>query len=206
MTGHNANYGQFLILATDSLGQLLWSGTYAMYGEGSSIRPASGEGHIATGTASRHDEDPFHVHLVRLDSRGRYLWSASIGGDSETSSGCAGQQTADSGFMVLGSTASRGAGGTDVWLIRLEPEQIGVAEMTKPEVRMTYSGATVIRGVLFLAARTSSSPSTSCLLDACGRKALDLRPGANDVRALAPGVYFVREAQAQAVRKVVVTR
>ena len=27
---------------------------------------------------------------------------------------------------------------------------------------------------------------------------MDLKPGANDVRALAPGVYFVREAQAQA--------
>jgi hypothetical protein len=39
---------------------------------------------------------------------------------------------------------------------------------------------------------------------------LDLQAGPNDVRALAPGVYFVREAQAQAqaqaMRKVVVTR
>jgi hypothetical protein len=38
---------------------------------------------------------------------------------------------------------------------------------------------------------------------------LDLHLGANDVRALAPGVYFVREvqaqAQAQAVRKIVLT-
>ncbi len=46
------------------------------------------------------------------------------------------------------------------------------------------------------------------LLDIGGRKVLDLHPGANDVRSLAPGVYFVREAQAQAqaVRKIVVTR
>lgn len=47
------------------------------------------------------------------------------------------------------------------------------------------------------------------LLDASGRKVLDLRLGSNDVRALAPGVYFVREAQtqaqAQAVRKIVLT-
>jgi hypothetical protein len=39
---------------------------------------------------------------------------------------------------------------------------------------------------------------------------MELLPGANDVRALAPGVYFVREAQeqakAQAIRKVVLTR
>jgi hypothetical protein len=47
-------------------------------------------------------------------------------------------------------------------------------------------------------------------MDASGRKVMDLKPGANDVRALAPGVYFVREAQAQAqaqaIRKVVVAR
>jgi hypothetical protein len=30
-------------------------------------------------------------------------------------------------------------------------------------------------------------------MDVSGRKVMDLRRGANDVRALAPGVYFVRE-------------
>jgi hypothetical protein len=41
---------------------------------------------------------------------------------------------------------------------------------------------------------------------------MDLRPGVNDVRGLAPGVYFIRtaqaqaQAQAQAIRKVVVTK
>jgi hypothetical protein len=34
------------------------------------------------------------------------------------------------------------------------------------------------------------------LLDISGRKELDLKPGPNEVRA--PGVHFVREAQAQA--------
>jgi hypothetical protein len=47
------------------------------------------------------------------------------------------------------------------------------------------------------------------LLDASGRKVLDLKAGANSVQGLAPGVYFVREAQAQAqaqaVRKVILT-
>jgi len=47
---------------------------------------------------------------------------------------------------------------------------------------------------------------SSALLDVSGRKVLDLRPGANDVSRLAPGVYFVREAQTPSVRRVVVTR
>jgi DNA-binding beta-propeller fold protein YncE len=71
---------------------------------------------------------------------------------------------------------------------------------------------TVVRGVLCLAEGSSSSPSTSYLLDAAGRKLMDLKSGANDVRPLAPGVYFVREepqaasSRPQAVRKVVITR
>jgi hypothetical protein len=50
------------------------------------------------------------------------------------------------------------------------------------------------------------------LVDCAGRKVADLDPGPNDVSQLAPGVYFVREAQAQAqaqaqaVRKVVITK
>jgi hypothetical protein len=48
------------------------------------------------------------------------------------------------------------------------------------------------------------------LLDAAGRKVAELRAGTNDVSKLAPGVYFVREAQAQAqaraIQKVVILR
>jgi YVTN family beta-propeller protein len=74
--------------------------------------------------------------------------------------------------------------------------------------------ATVVRGVLVLGV-VDSRQNTGCraeLLDIAGRTVLDLRPGANDVRALAPGVYFVREApqatglKPTAVRKIVVTR
>jgi hypothetical protein len=77
---------------------------------------------------------------------------------------------------------------------------------------LSGSAGTVVRGVLFVSEASSHRPQTASLLDISGRKVLDLKPGANDVRALAPGVYFVREeAQAagsmpQAVRKVVVTR
>jgi len=78
--------------------------------------------------------------------------------------------------------------------------------------------ATVARGVLFLnglgtRSGLSDNPvmSRAALLDAVGRRVMDLKPGANDVRALAPGVYFVREEpqaasnKPRAVRKVIVT-
>ncbi|MFO7639686.1 MAG: T9SS type A sorting domain-containing protein [bacterium] len=50
-----------------------------------------------------------------------------------------------------------------------------------------------MRGSLSLARMTNDQfPMT--LLDASGRKVMDLTPGDNDVRHLAPGVYFVRTA------------
>ncbi len=73
--------------------------------------------------------------------------------------------------------------------------------------------AGIVRGVLFLPLASSVRRGASCvLLDVSGRRVLDLRAGANDVRSLASGVYFVREEpqasspKPQAVRKVAVTR
>lgn len=71
----------------------------------------------------------------------------------------------------------------------------------------------IVRGVLLLPLASSMKrQASSVLLDISGRKVMDLKPGANDVRALAPGVYFVREEpqasslKPQAVRKVVIAR
>jgi len=85
----------------------------------------------------------------------------------------------------------------------------GVEEMSNAERRMTNGRATVVSGVLNLGVDSRQQTGYRAeLLDISGRKLLNLKVGANDVRALAPGVYFVREAQAQAqaVQKIVLTR
>ena len=88
----------------------------------------------------------------------------------------------------------------------------GIAEQPVPQSAGVRSSPTVVRGVLFLAERPSSSASTSSLLDISGREIMGLKPGANDVNRLSPGVYFVRSEpsaasrQQSAVTKVVVTR
>jgi YVTN family beta-propeller protein len=88
----------------------------------------------------------------------------------------------------------------------------GVEEMPNAEVRAAKPVPTIARGVLFLAEARSRKPQAASLLDISGRKVLDLKPGANDVRALAPGVYFIREGLGirgeglGKTQKVVVTR
>jgi hypothetical protein len=89
--------------------------------------------------------------------------------------------------------------------IRLGFLQTGVEELENRGVSSEKGRATIARGVLHLP--PSLSPLlTQSLLDISGRMVLDLKPGANDVSRLNPGVYFVRDSEARPVTKVVVAR
>ena len=80
----------------------------------------------------------------------------------------------------------------------------GIEEGRQPMANGLRQTATVIRGVLMIGDRGPKTGDRAELLDASGRKMLDLKTGANDVSRLAPGVYFVHEAQARAVHKIIV--
>lgn len=69
---------------------------------------------------------------------------------------------------------------------------IPVEEVTRDERRAT-SAVTIAGEVLFLPASAARHASLA-LLNSTGRKVADLNPGANDVRHLASGVYFVRQS------------
>jgi hypothetical protein len=83
---------------------------------------------------------------------------------------------------------------------------VGVDEK-RPTAHSRPPTATVCRGSLVLP--RTLEPWT--LVSVAGRKVMDLQPGENDIRHLAPGVYFVRSADsgtrsAVPVRKVVIQR
>jgi len=89
---------------------------------------------------------------------------------------------------------------------------VGVEE-SRPQASSHKLQATVVRGVLDLGVGSGQNTGYWAeLLDAAGRIVMSLKSGANVVSRLAPGVYFVREAQAQAqvraqaVQKVIITK
>ncbi|MBM3315391.1 hypothetical protein FJY71_06075 [candidate division WOR-3 bacterium] len=90
---------------------------------------------------------------------------------------------------------------------------IPIQEAMNDERGRMKVGPTIVRGVLFLGAgkrgQSTTGQSLVLLLDAAGRKVMELRPGANDARHLSPGVYFVRTANSEgraANTKVVIQR
>jgi hypothetical protein len=94
----------------------------------------------------------------------------------------------------------------------------GVEDSPKPQATSRKLEATIVRGVLVLPGlgtrselpERNSVMSRATLLDASGRKVLDLQAGSNNVSHLAPGVYFVRavgrELSAVSCHKVILTK
>jgi len=111
-------------------------------------------------------------------------------------------------FLVYQGWAGKVGGktyNTDRIWGKADPVPGGVEESQQPTASSARPIPTIVRRVLFL----PSSPLTPhcSLLSIDGRKVMDLKLGANDVRQLAPGVYFVRDAgQEGRTRKVVLQR
>lgn len=84
--------------------------------------------------------------------------------------------------------------------------------VAEPRITMRSASApppaTIVRGVLNLVSDISDLTPDIVLVDASGRRALSLRPGVNDVSALAAGVYFMRftDSRHSTTSRVVITR
>jgi hypothetical protein len=100
---------------------------------------------------------------------------------------------------------------SDYLMVCVGQPYAGVAEADADLPRVPRT-ATLVRGVLHLPEAVGGERSAVAVpLDIAGRVVLALHSGLNDVRHLAPGVYFVREAsgmkrEALSVKKVVITR
>jgi hypothetical protein len=69
----------------------------------------------------------------------------------------------------------------------------GIEETMSDEREVMSAGATIVRGTLNLQSAIYNLQFEIVLLDVSGREVMSLRPGANDISALAPGAYFIRE-------------
>ncbi|HDQ99542.1 MAG TPA: hypothetical protein ENN51_04565 [candidate division WOR-3 bacterium] len=217
IAGASANSPTYLCYRYDSTGRQLWrhAGYYSQRYH--CVRQTPDRG-FAFGGWERLGSDA-DLLLGRTDAVGRLLWTTTVGGDSDdfAHSLCL---TSDTGYIAAGRTRSWGITQEDLYVVRFDRDRTGIGEMPQPGRVLSSPGPTIIRGVFnfagaghnpILPGESGLCPRPAQLHDISGRKVMNLQPGANDVRHLAPGIYFIRPAagagpDAPAGHRVVIAR
>lgn len=101
----------------------LWTRTYG--GSANEVAYAICEtyngGFIIAGLTSTFGSGPQDIYIVKIDNNGDTVWTRTIGGISfEAAHGVC--ETSDSCYVIAGYTESFGAGGKDVYLLKLDAE------------------------------------------------------------------------------------
>ena len=98
-----------------------WEKIYggSRYDVGRSVCEASDGGYVIAGQTLSFGAGPSAVYLIKTDASGDSIWTRTYGGSSYDggNSVCA---TSDGGYIIAGETLSFGAGGGDVYLIKID--------------------------------------------------------------------------------------
>ena len=119
------------LLKLDSSGAVLWERTYGVsnHDKAYSIVATSDGGYAVAGSTNSKGAGSVDIWLLKLDSSGDVVWERTYGGsawdDAESI-----VATSDGGYAVAGYTYSKGAGGEDIWLLKLDSSGAVVWERT----------------------------------------------------------------------------
>ncbi|MBN2466003.1 hypothetical protein JXD38_10325, partial [candidate division WOR-3 bacterium] len=174
-------------------GDSLWTRTYGgtEVDEGFSVQQTADGGYIVAGATWSFGAGGFDVYLIKTGAQGDSLWTRTYGGTREDV-GKEVRQTTDGGYIIAGRTYSFGGADEDVYLIKTDSlGNVGVVdESPSQKNRGRKLPATVVR----------SLPQDATAFNALGTRVLSPKPG----------IYFVKDpqaqAKAQAVRKVLLVR
>ena len=143
------------LIKTDINGDTIWTKCFGgtNIDHGYSVKQTSDGGYIIAGTTYSSGAGETDVYLIKTDANGNQVWSKTFGGTS-VDWGYSVQQTSDGGYIIVGFTESFCAGGSDVYLIKTNPNGdtvwtktiAGNAAEEGCAVRQTSDGGYIICG------------------------------------------------------------
>ncbi len=116
-----AGYNDAWVFRLDSNGNLEWDNTYGgKYDDvANSILQINEVEYIVVGETSSKGMGEYDAWVFKLDSNGNLLWDNTFGG-SDIDRAYSLLQTPDGGCVIAGVTSSKGAGGEDAWVFKLD--------------------------------------------------------------------------------------
>ncbi len=109
------------LIKVDRDGNKLWDRTFGGEGDdiGYSLIESGDGGYVICGVTSSYGAGGKDVWLIKVDRDGNKLWERTFGGGSDDV-GRSLIESGDGGYIICGVTSSYGAGGRDVWLIKVD--------------------------------------------------------------------------------------
>jgi len=109
------------VIKLDKKGNKIWDKTFGGTSEdwANSLIQTEDRGYMVAGWTSSMGAGKTDIWIIKLNKRGDLVWDKTFGG-SEDDEAHSIIQTDDGGYAVAGWTESKGAGNSDVWVIKLD--------------------------------------------------------------------------------------
>ena len=168
IAGYTISFGaggdDVYVVKLDASGNLQWTKTIGGPDreEGNSLIQTSDGGYAIAGYTKSLGAGGRDVYVVKLDANGNLQWTKTIGAKNEYSSTSSLIQTSDGGYAIAGHTKSFGAGGDDVYVVKLDKN--GDACCAVSQTSQVGSGGTLSSPTSSIGSGgtlTSPTPSTS---------------------------------------------
>jgi len=111
------------IIKLDSIGNIIWEKAYGGNDDdlAYSLVQTTDGGYAIAGSTDSKGEGELDIWFFKLDEQGNLLWEKTYGGsDDEEARSII--QTTEGGYAIAGFTYSKGAGGADVWILKLDEQ------------------------------------------------------------------------------------
>ncbi|MBA7530076.1 hypothetical protein ES705_22279 [subsurface metagenome] len=127
------------LIKTDMNGDTLWTKVYGgtTYDYAKSVQQTTDNGYIVVGETKSFGAGGYDLWLLKTDANGDTLWAKLYGGPMDEY-GLSVQETTDNGYIITGWTKSFGAGGADLWLLRIPPTPLFLVTPTSIDFGIVY--------------------------------------------------------------------